>query len=160
MRFLVRSQGVRDVQEHNFHFPAFDTFPTKRRACLILVLGLRQASQHRFCLGLVNCHRTQAVSLSPRLDGSHWNDLRALARSVAQVDLRDVSACDGTQGHFVHATRQGNCFNEPLVRQHVCEVLEDLKCSPCIIEIDEAYVLERDEQARPEEAQCGSRNGW
>ena len=42
------------------------------------------------------------------LHGPHRHDLRAVACSAAQVDLRDVSACDGAQGHFVHATRQGN----------------------------------------------------
>ena len=31
-----------------------------------------------------------------------------IACSAAQVDLRDVSACDGAQGHFVHAAGQGN----------------------------------------------------
>ena len=87
------------------------------------------------------------LSLQPvqrGLHGPHRNDFRALARPAAQVDLRDVPARDGAQGHFVHATRQGNWHHSKVgwfVLRRLREACgRNSEMLRGIVEIDETYV--------------------
>ena len=141
-------------------FQLFEMFPDQETARVYLegrlwpngaaLPGLRPRRAHHGAQG-------RLLPLQPvqgGLHGPHRHDFRAVARSAAQVDLRDVPARDGAQGHFVHATRQGNRHHAKVGVVRAAAAPRGVRRSNLdklrgIVEIDETYVGGKErEQAR------------
>ena len=132
-------------------FELFEMFPDQETARVYLEGRLWPNGPRCPVCGLgERDHRTQGrllslQSMQGRLHGAHRNDIRALARSVAQVGLRDVPACDGAQGHIQLATRPRKSGSRKSRLGSFCigfakPAVETFKKLAGIIEIDETFI--------------------
>ena len=131
-------------------FQLFEMFPDEETARVYLESRLWPEGPFCPVCGIERSdHRPQGrlLSLQPVQGGfhrPHRDDLRAVACSAAQVDLRDVPRRHRAQGHLVDAARQGDWRypEDSLVRPRAAprgmrRQLDELRG---IVEIDETYI--------------------